>query len=416
MSFGVKPPGGQPPSVGTQVNDALVKYANMGDKEAAMIGAQIDLKRGDLKGVLSNLKDAMEFTPKEFREAIGRQFAQPGFCEPPQKSFGKAFEKILDTFFPKEKLFEGNFANKLLGPAFERALADNPELKRAFEAKLGGQIVLDDKFDGKVRVLRPQPHPLASIANEIQKHIGSFANHFQPNKGAEVLKQLEGFLNGIGGFPPKLQNLLGGALKDLLGGIGKPGFGGLPGIGGGGVPGIGGGGVPGSPGGPGGPGGTGGPSPGDILKDPNLSFEQKVFLFMLAFCEKKQKEVEGLMAEADKQQSAKGGEKGGDGGGGIGGMLGGLGSLAGGALSGGNPLGAAAGGAIGNAVGGLFGGGGGGGGAAGGAEGGKGAEQLTLAKVQNAMQEMQKFVEMLVNTGKTMQEMGKKAGDVKLQG
>jgi hypothetical protein len=185
---------------------------------------------------------------------------------------------------------------------FEEKLMGDPNLRSQVERQVGGRIVYDGNADGRITVAKQQYHPCLPFQNHInqnaQNMLGRLLNPAMPQ---QILGNLAGFLN----------NVLGG-------GQGGPGGAGQAGQ-------AGGAGQAGQAGGSSQAGGAGGQDTASILNNPNLSFEEKLFQFMLLFADKKQKEIEDKMKEMDaaKKSGQAGGAGGAKKGGGASGAKGG---------------------------------------------------------------------------------------------
>jgi len=395
--------------------DALGLPDELGD----MLGAQIDASRGDFAGYARNMQDLTSgMKSGDMDKMFGRGLPPSHFCPRPHEMmdkmrdlFGGGFHKSGDI--TREKLGGKGPMGKMIGKALEAACMTDPNFKAQMEQMLGGRIINDGRADGKVTVDRSHPkwngQPMG----------GDIANN--------------PMLSGIFGALSRIENLI----KDVQG---QQGAGNAAG-GSDGAQKSGGSGGTDSAGGASGSGGAGGvdqndPETQELAKGmgidmANMSFEDIIFLMMMKYARKKEKEIINKMNElsgSGKGEGAEGGDKAGggeDGGrrGYGGGMLGGIGQMAGGVLGGmvGGPIGSAIGGQLGGALGGAIGGGGGGGeggggaGGAGGAEGGgkagpfgdssKTSDTLKQMQMQKLMEDLKKMYEMLSNVMKSMSDM-----------
>ena len=377
-------------SQGMQINrmlDALGLPESMGD----MIGAQVDAARGDWAGFARNMQDLNSgMDSGQMDKLFGRGLPGPHFLQRPHVKLPHSRKLYSNTFhtpfgdheISREKLGGRGLLGKMVGRSMERQLLTNPAFKAKMERVLGGRIIPDGRADGKITVERFRPN-------------------FQgvPFTGPVASNPM---LSGIYGSLARLEgNVKNLASKMTQGGV--------------------------SAGGADGAGATSGSSSASQLKDPEtqkladgmgmsppLSFEDMLFLMMMKYAKKKEKEIMDKMNElgkADKAGKSGGGRRRGYGGG-IGGIIGGVAKMAGGVIGGmyGGPIGSQIGGALGGAVGGAL--GGGGGGAAGGAGGDKAAgldsknsDTLKQMQMQKLMEDLKKMYEMLSNVMKSMNGM-----------
>jgi hypothetical protein len=127
----------------------------------------------------------------------------------------------------------------------------------------------------------------------------------------------------------------------------------------------------------------------EILKDPSMPFEQKLALFLFAYVDRKQKEIEKKAAALEQKKKA------GENGGGGGGLLGTIGSIGGAALGG--YFGGAAGVGIGSDIGGRIGNAFGGGGGTSSAGKEEDSEQVAMKKLQMEVEDMNKMFTLIDN-------------------
>ena len=412
-------PGGNTP--GTNLN-RMMDSMGFPDKMGDIMGAALDARVGEGAGVARNIFDAMSgLSTGQLDKLMSGGFKPPGFCQRPHHDFrqhfhanahkhyeresiqtfdtGNIFDRKSNVMIDGQKVDVGKMPKGMKPGEFEAKLQSDPALRSKVESQIGGRIVDDGRDDGRITVAKRHHHPCLPFQNHINQHCGNMLGRLlMPNILQNVLGNLAQALGRPGGGP-------GGA-----GGAGQAGQAG----------GAGGAGQAGQAGGAGGAGQAGGASgqASEILKNPNLSFEEKLFQFMLLFADKKQKEIEDKMTEMDKaKQSGQGaggagGAKGGGGAKGAGGAKGGgkasplgkVGNLAGGVMQMGQGLfGGLAGGPMGAAMGNQAGGGsaaGGGGDQAGGA-GGKGKSEQTL---QAELQRLQSELTQMFTTVTKMQE------------
>ena len=264
-------------SSGMQANrmlDALGLPDSLGD----MIGAQIDLASGDMAGFARNMMDLTSgLKSGQLDGLFGKGLVGPHFMPAPKFGLGRGKKLWSHTFhtpfgshqISRERLGGRGFMGRMVGRSMERAIMRNPAFKAQMEAKLGGRIILDGRADGKITVDRYRPNftaiPLAA------------------NLAANAM--LKGIYGGLARMEANLKRLAGGMLQ---GGTAKSSgsFG-----------------VKGS--------GTG------ILKDPDtaklakgmgmqqpLSFEDLLFLMMMKYAKKKEKEILGKMNELAKSKGS----------------------------------------------------------------------------------------------------------------
>lgn len=387
-------PGGNSP--GTNLN-RLMDSVGFPDKLGDMYGAALDAAIGNNRGVARNLFDAFSpLSTKQLDRMMSGGFAPPGFCNRPHEDFAHHFAMGRHTHYERESIntFDtgGIFDRKggvqidgqnvdikpplpkgISPKQFEEKLMGDPNLRSQVERQVGGRVVYDGNADGRITVAKQHYHPCLPFQNAINQNAqGMLGRLLNPAMPQQILGNLAGFLN----------NVLGG-------GQGGPGGAGQAG-------GPGGAGQAGGSQQAGGAGGKGNAS--DILNNPNLSFEEKLFQFMLLFAEKKQKEIEDKMKEMDAAKNANkaGGAGGGKKAGGAGGAKGGgksspIGKIAGavGGVAQGL-MGGLAGGPMGAVMGNQVAGGGEGGDQAGGAGGKKSEEtlQAELQRLQSSLQQM----------------------------
>jgi hypothetical protein len=375
----------------------------MGD----IYGAQLDAAVGNNAAVARHLKDLFEpvgASSRQLEKLFTGGFNPPGFCHRPHHDFAHHFHQHAHKHYEKEsiqtydtggifnrksnvmidgqKIDTGNIGKNVSPQEFEHKLHTDPALRSRVEAQIGGRIVNDGRDDGRITVAKHHHHPCLPFQHHINQHCQNMLGRLlMPNVLQNVLGNLANALGQLGGGP-------GGA-----GQAGGPGGAGQAG-------------GSGQAGGASGAGGAGGAGDAKaILNDPSLSFEEKLFQFMLLFADKKQKEIEDKMAEMDKAKQS--GQAGGAGGGKKAGA-------AGGGKKAGGPMGMVSGllGGLTNGVGGIMNGllGGGGKGGAGGAggqggEGGAGgAGQKSEQRLQAELQRLQQELTQMFTTVTKMQE------------
>ncbi|MBN2361165.1 MAG: hypothetical protein JXR83_17045, partial [Deltaproteobacteria bacterium] len=355
--------------------DALGLPDALGD----MIGAQIDAARGDWAGYARNMQDLTGgMKSGDMDRLFGRGLPPSQFCPRPHE----IMDKLRDLFgggfhkgdISRERLGGKGPLGKAIGKALEAACMTDPVFKSNLEQMLGGRIILDGRVDGKVTVDRTKPQwgnvPFG----------GDIANNPMLSGIYGALSRLENMIKGVQQQQGSSSSTSGSSSKS---------------------------------GGTSGTGGTGGTGGANLdTNDPeikelaqgmgidmnNMSFEDIIFLMMMKYARKKEKEIISKMNEL-----AGGGDKQGEGGSGGrrgygGGMLGGIGQMAGGVLGGmvGGPIGSMIGSKVGGMAGNAIGGGGGasgsgGSGGAGGAEGAFGNPNQTSDTLKQM--QMQKLME-----------------------
>ncbi|MFH1812341.1 MAG: hypothetical protein ABIJ09_26630 [Pseudomonadota bacterium] len=391
-------------SQGMQVNrmlDALGLPDNVGD----MIGAQIDAARGDWAGYARNMQDLTSgMSSGQMDKLFGKGLPGSHFMPRPHAALGKGRQlwgKQFHTPFgthsvSRERLGGKGIFGRMAGRSMERAILTNPAFKARMERVLGGRIIPDGRADGKITVERFRPNftglPFSAPIAANPMLSGMYG----------ALSRLEGNIKNLAQSMTK-----GGATTGGAGGAGATG-------------------------------GAAGTSDAALLQDPEtqkladgmgmsppLSFEDMLFLMMMKYARKKEKEILTKMNELSGKDGAKGAEEGGGRrrrgyGGALGGILGGALKIGGGILGGmyGGPMGAQ----IGSSIGGMAGnalqggggaggaGGGGGAGGAGGAEGNFGdpnktSDALKQMQMQKLMEDLKKMYEMLSNVMKSMHDM-----------
>jgi len=378
-----------------QVNrmlDALGLPDQLGD----MIGAQIDAARGDWQGYARNMMDLTSgMSSSQVDGLFGKGLPGSQFVPRPHEMltkgrelWGKQFHTPFGTTdISREQLGGKGVFGKMVGRSMERAILTNPAFKARMERILGGRIIPDGRADGKITVARFRPNfPMIPFSNQIANNP---------------------MLSGMYGALSRMENNIKNLVNSMTGGAGQANQ------------------------------ATGADKAGGSnaltnttngvdLKDPEtqklaqgmgmdmsaLSFEDMLFLMMMKYASKKEKEILNKMNELSQSSENK---DGGDGGRrGYGGIISGIAGIAGGVLGGmvggpigsmiGSKLGGMAGNAIGNAV---DGNGGGGQGGQNGAFGdtSKTSDTLKQMQMQKLMEDLKKMYEMLSNVMKSMNDM-----------
>jgi len=395
-------------SGGMQANrmlDALGLPDSMGD----MIGAQIDAARGDWAGYARNMMDLTGgMNTGTLDKLFGKGLPGPHFAGRPhsmlgkgRKLWGQQFHTPFGTHdISRQKLGGRGLFGRIAGRSMERNILTNPAFKARMERILGGRIIPDGRADGKITVHRFRPN-FGQVP---------FSNQIANNP------MLSGIYGGLARMQGNIEKMMKGLLNDPMGANQSGAAGGAAKSGGSGSV--------------GGSQQAGMPKDADMNKmagemgmSPPMSFEDLLFLLMLKYAKKKEKEIMEQAKKLTKAGKGEGGDKAGGARRGFGGgLLGGIGKIAGTAIGG--PIGGMVGGMVGNAVGGAVGGGGGGaaggaagggaagGGAAGGAKGGydpldpNQSDTTKQAMLQKMMQDLQKVYQLLTNMMKSMHDMG----------
>jgi len=279
-------------SQGMQVNrmlDALGLPDQLGD----MIGAQIDAAKGDWQGYARNMQDLTSgLGTDQMDKFFGRGLPGSQFVGRPFDQIAKSKQLWGQTFHTpfgdvettREKLGGKGLFGGIRGRALEAAAMANPAFKAALEAKLGGRIILDGRADGKVTVERFKPH-FRNLP---------FNNQIANNP----------MLSGIYGGLSRLEQQLKDMIEKMTGGAQKSGganqAGGAD-----------------QAGGAGGANGADFSSPEDKelaqgmgIDMNNMSFEDLLFMMMMKYAKKKEKEIIGKMNELSQGQGQQTGADG----------------------------------------------------------------------------------------------------------
>jgi hypothetical protein len=165
-------------SQGTQVNQMLDSLG-LPDMVGDLIGAQIDLKNGNLKGYLHNMRDAFSGLPSQ---AFNQGACQnPFHMRRPSRGIGRS--RLLhshtysnrggSTRVERRQLGGRGLAGRLIGRSLERRIMNNPAFRRGMERRLGGRIVLDGRADGKITVVKRHNHNMPGLGfGKIPGHFG----------------------------------------------------------------------------------------------------------------------------------------------------------------------------------------------------------------------------------------------------
>jgi hypothetical protein len=363
---------------------ASLQALGMGQKSAAMRGAMLDLRKGDLLGYQKNMFEASTgFDPGKTNML---RMANPFSCLNPAHGMARLFaasklgkgvpsgrvrsRRSYHTPFgtaqtERRDLRGRGFFGRMRGRSLEGRLRRDPIFRAKFEAKVGGQYVPDGRNDGKVTVRRFKPNILGLAAGAPQALAGNFMAMtalgglaMMQGQAASMIKGLAGGAQGGSSNNSGIQGKAGSAVSKLGAGA---------------------------------------------------TFEDLVAAFMFDVVKDQQDEIKKKMSELQKSIDSKGADAGGGkkGRGGIGGFLKGVLPMAGKALGGvfGGPVGGMIGGAVGSAL-----GGGGKSGGAGGAGGAKGSQdasdsrQMKMEELKNLMQKLQQMQQALSNVLNSMHQ------------
>lgn len=342
-------------SWGMNVNrmmDALGLPDSVGDA----IGAKIDEVRGDVDGWTRNVADLTS----GLRTGDMDQLFGAGL--PPSQYVPRPFDNYshcVDAFgggYGTPSIEEVDLGKGKIGKAIDALLLTNDEFRAGMNQMLGGMCIPDTQMDGKIKVLRYTP---------------TFGGMDLTNHLMSANPMVSGVFRGL--------SLMEGNMQRTMSSMLNLGFN-----------------VRGAP-------------MDMVLRDPEtaqlahgmgmqapLSFEDILFLMMMKYGKKKEREILNKMDEL----SGKGGQKGS----GVKKFLGTAAQVAGMAVgaSAGGPLGLAIGNAVGSMVGQAISGEGG--------QGGIGGDQpksdtIKQMEMQKLMEDLKKMYEMLSNTVKMMHDM-----------
>ncbi len=342
-------------STGMNVNrmlDALGLPDGFGD----FVGASVDNARGDRMGAYRNMMDLTSGMPSGAMDAMfGKGLPPSHFVQRP--FVGMPHQRALyGGGYSQPMVSRQRMGYGAAGRSMELNLMTNPQFRMNMERRLGGQIIPDGRMDGKVTV---------------QRYTSQFGGMNLNNQMMMANPMIGGVFRGLANMQMNMGRMMGGMLN--------PGFN-----------------MPGAP-------------FEMVLRDPQtarlahgmgmnppLSFEDMLFLMMMKYAKKKEREILGKMNELSGK--GKTGMMGG-----FGRFLGSACSLGGtvlGGLYGGFPLGTMVGGQLGSAVGGMI---GGRGSQPFGSE--KSSDTLKQMQMQKLMEDLKKMYEMLSNVMKSMHNM-----------
>ncbi|MBL92880.1 MAG: hypothetical protein CMH56_13835 [Myxococcales bacterium] len=358
---------------------ASLQALGMGQKSAAMRGAMLDLKSGDLLGYHKNMFEASTgFDPGKMGalgmaspfgvlnpfSALAQLKGLKGVKTGRVKSRRSYHTPFGTSQIERRDLRGRGFFGRLKGRALERRLKRDPIFRAKFEAKVGGQYVPDGRNDGKVTIRRFKPN-LLGLSAGIQN---SLAGNMMAMTALGGLAMMQAHAAGL------MQGLAAGGASGSSNASGNASSGGSS------------------------QGLQGKPGSAVSKLGPHATFEDLVAAFMFDVVKEQQEEIKKKMAELNPKAKSGGAKKGR---GGFGGFLKKLAPMAGKALGTafGGPVGGMIGGAVGNAVGGS--------GKSGSAQGGQSASdsrQLKMEELKNLMQKLQQMQQALSNVLNSMHQ------------
>jgi hypothetical protein len=204
-------------SVGMKVN-RMLDALGLPDKLGDLIGARIDLARGDVRGAMRNLADATSgLATSQMDLLYGKGLPPRGFVPRPHAFVGLPQLGVTSPFSSPRAFFgysafggcsrETPFGRGLVGRSAEAMCRINPFFKAALERRLGGHIIPDSRNDGRLTVYRP---PFGHVGGLMRS---AFASGLLPQVGiaaslAGVGVPLAGALGGSA--------VAGGVLRGLM--------------------------------------------------------------------------------------------------------------------------------------------------------------------------------------------------------
>ena len=345
-------------STGMNVN-RMLDALGLPDKFGDVVGTGIDALRGDPMGMYRNAMDMSSgLRTKNMDALFGSGLPPSQFVGRPYANMGY-YRSAWGGSYAMPQLSQARVGFGRVGRSMERSLLTNPDFRATMEQKLGGMIIPDGRVDGKVTVMRYTPQfGGMNLTNQLMAANPIVGGVF---RGLAMMQNNMGFMN---------QSLI------------NPGFN-----------------VPGAP-------------MEMVVRDyetaqigrgmgmtPPLSFEDLLFLMMMKYAHKKEKQIMNKMNELSGKKSGSGLL------GGLGGMIGNIAGIGGtvlGGLYGGFPLGSMIGGQIGSGIGGMI------SGNQNGSAFGNANQQSDTTKqmqMQKLMEDLKKMYEMLSNVMKSMHDM-----------
>ena len=162
---------------------ATLQALGINQKQAAYMGAQLDLKNGDIAGYHKNMFEAA--TGHDPGRFAGAMMASPFACCHPHARLARLAGARLGKGVPTGKVkarysyhtpfgthqterrdlntgkgIFGKIFGRLKASALEKRLNSDPLFRARFEAKVGGKYIPDGRNDGKITVRRFKPNIL----------------------------------------------------------------------------------------------------------------------------------------------------------------------------------------------------------------------------------------------------------------
>jgi hypothetical protein len=236
-------------STGMNVNrmlDALGLPDHVGDA----IGAHIDANAGDITGYLRNITDLTSgLETGQLDQIFGTGLAQSNFVGNPQSYFAHARATWGHTFasFSSVSIGDADPRGAAVAHSLQLAVAANPQFRGQLEQILGGGVVLDGRVDMSITVQRYDPQ-YSQIA-----YTKTVQNNPQMSGLYGSLARFENSIaNAMGGLTDSNGNLMDADTAKLAKGMGM---------------------------------------------EPPLAFEDVIFLMMMKYATKKEKEITSKMNE-----------------------------------------------------------------------------------------------------------------------
>ena len=209
--------GGMSPVSRGDVLQASLQALGMSQKSAAMRGAMLDLRKGDLLGYQKNMFEASTgFDPGK----MGMAMMSPFGALSPMRGMARLYaarrfggnahtgrlqsRRSYHTPFgtsqiDRRQLGGKGFFGRLRGRALEARLKRDPIFRAKFEAKVGGQFVPDGRNDGKVTVRRFKPNLLGIAAGAHQALAGNLVAMTALGGLAKMQSQIANLVKGLAG-------------------------------------------------------------------------------------------------------------------------------------------------------------------------------------------------------------------------
>ena len=237
------------------------------DRTGDLAGVALDAAVGNDPGMIRNLVDAFApISTSQLDRMVSTRLAPGAFAEKPAANYKHHVTCYSHTHYSREQVFKGSLAgpglDKAIGTTIEKEIMANPEVRARWESKLGGRIVYDGKADGMITIARTVQHKVAAFPPNTGQVAGGMLGRIRDTRMTnEILQGLANFLQSQRPATPQT-----GPAKTQS--EGKDDL-------------------------------------GAILRDPSLSFEQKLAMFLFAFMEKKEKEIKAKMEAFDKKYGTK---------------------------------------------------------------------------------------------------------------